>query len=50
MHVNTVCSLASYIFVKEKKSLLEERTEYLFTSGYDGRINVWEIFEKKSLV
>jgi WD40 repeat protein len=37
-HTNTVCALTSCTFESE---------EYMFSSGYDGRINVWEIFERK---
>ncbi|CAD8158706.1 unnamed protein product [Paramecium pentaurelia] len=37
-HNNTVCALTSCTFDSE---------EYMFSSGYDGRINVWEIFERK---
>jgi len=30
-----------------KTASSEEITEYLFSSGFDGRINIWEISEKK---
>lgn len=38
-HINTVCALTSNVFPSGE--------EYLFSSGYDGKINVWEIFERK---
>lgn len=45
-HFDTVCALATGIYSEETNNKLEE-TEYLFSSGYDGRILVWEILEKK---
>jgi hypothetical protein len=38
--------LASYIYERGN----EDITEYLFSAGYEGKINVWEIFEKKNIV
>lgn len=38
-HVNNICALTSHIFPAGE--------EYLFSSGYDGKINIWEIFERK---
>ena len=45
-HVNMVCCLASNIFTMSSQG--GDENEYLFSAGYDGKINVWEIFEKKS--
>lgn len=38
-HLNMVCCLTSHIFSND---------EFLFSAGYDGKINIWEIFEKKA--
>ncbi|EGR30566.1 WD repeat protein, partial [Ichthyophthirius multifiliis] len=46
-HWDSIQCFASCIFV-QKKTQSEEKIEFLFSSGYDGKINVWEIFEKKS--
>lgn len=45
-----VCAITSSMIKKNKnknKQIEDEEQEYLFTSGYDGRINVWEMFERK---
>lgn len=45
-HANNVCAFAEYIHVRGA----EDITEYMFSTGYEGKINVWEIFLKKSSV
>ena len=45
-HTNTICCLCSG-FILRKTASSEEITEYLFSSGFDGKINIWEISEKK---
>ncbi len=47
-HVSNVCALTSFVY--QRGETAEDSTEFLFSSGYDGRINVWEIFEKKNVV
>jgi hypothetical protein len=29
---------------------LDDVTEYMFSAGYEGKVSVWEIFIKKSVV
>jgi WD40 repeat protein len=41
-HKNMVCCLASKVF----RGNNNEINEFLFSGGYDGKVNVWEIFEK----
>lgn len=41
-----MCELTSYIYERGT----EDITEYMFSGGYEGKINVWEIFEKKNIV
>lgn len=48
-HINMVCCLTSHIFVMSG-SQVGDTNEFLFSAGYDGKINVWEMFEKKSSV
>ncbi|KAL4445096.1 hypothetical protein ABPG74_018824 [Tetrahymena malaccensis] len=48
-HKDSIQCFTSYVQVEQKGQQVE-KTEYLFSSGYDGKINVWEIFEKKSFV
>lgn len=47
-HTNTICCLAGGYTIRRTASS-EEITEYLFSSGFDGRINIWEISEKKQM-
>ena len=45
-HTNTICALASYEYRRSN----EDITIYMFSAGYDGKVVVWEIFEKKNAV
>lgn len=45
-HNSNVCVFNEYIHVRGN----EDITEYMFSTGYEGKINVWEIFLKKSSV
>jgi hypothetical protein len=46
-HNDIVCCLASGKVAADKDSSKEgDWKEFLFSSGYDGRIIVWELFEK----
>ncbi len=45
-HKNNVCAFAEYIHARDH----DDVTEYLFSAGYEGKVNVWEIFLKKSNV
>ncbi len=47
-HTNTICCLAGG-YTLRKTASSEEITEYLFSSGFDGKINIWEISEKKQM-
>jgi WD40 repeat protein len=44
-HLNMVCCLASHTFNTGQGG---ETNEFLFSAGYDGKVNVWEIFEKRA--
>jgi hypothetical protein len=37
------------MFIPSKKALNVEKIEYLVSSGYDGKLIFWEIFEKKGM-
>ena len=41
-HTNMICCMASKVF----KGNDNEVNEFMFSAGYDGKLNVWEIFEK----
>lgn len=45
-HVNMICCLHSKYF-QMTNSNQGDLNEFLFSAGYDGKINIWEIFEKK---
>lgn len=45
-HVNMVCCLASHVFAVSGSG--NEFSEFMFSAGYDGKVNVWEIFEKRA--
>jgi hypothetical protein len=44
--LNTISSFAEYIYVRSN----EDVAEFMFSTGYEGKVNVWEIFLKKSSV
>lgn len=43
-HSDFICSLATGTLIKKTHNC-QETYEYLFASGYDSRISVWEISE-----
>lgn len=45
-HGNQVSTFAEYIYVRSN----EDVAEFMFSAGYEGKVNVWEIFLKKSAV
>jgi hypothetical protein len=45
-HSNSICAFAEYIHMRS----LDDVTEYMFSAGYEGKVSVWEIFIKKSVV
>ena len=45
-HKNNVCAFTEYIHVRGN----EDITEFMFSTGYEGKVNVWEIFLKKTSV
>jgi len=48
-HTDAVCCFASGIMTT-KRGHFEESSECLFSSGFDGRVNIWEMFEKKNFL
>lgn len=45
-HSNNISAFAEYIYIRSN----EDVAEFMFSAGYEGKVNVWEIFLKKSTV